>query len=591
MQPSARSLAVRTVAELPFVAGSRYGDKPALRFRHGDGWRSQTFEEMATAVRAVACGLIEANVAPGDRVCVLAETCPQWTRAGLAILAAGAVVVPIYPSSSVQECEWVIGNSGARMVICENETQAAKVEQVHSRLPDLASVVIIDAGPGEGVDTLAHLAEVGQGNAADLDRRIEAVQPADASLIIYTSGTTGPPKGCVLTHDNWLTLCAITEELSYLSYDDVVYLFLPLAHVFAQIVQFASLYSGAELVYFGGDPRRVVAELGETRPTFFPSVPRVFEKVYTLFAGAVDPAWLAQAVAAGRTVRRLRAAGEDIPEPLLTTFEQADTALFAKVRAVFGGRIRQALSGAAPISPNVLEFFHAAGVPVLEGYGMTETTGLGTVNTLDHHRLGSVGVASPGTHVRLADDGEILMRGPHVFAGYWRDPSATAEVFVDGWLRTGDIGEMDADGFVKITGRKKDIIITSGGKNIAPANLENELRQSRWIAQAVMFGDQRPYPVALITLDADEIVPWSASRGLSDDVAVLARHPAVRELIQSVVDEVNSHYSQAAQIKRFAILERDLTQSAGELTPTLKVKRSVVRDNHADVLSSLYSAI
>ena len=262
-------------------------------------------------------------------------------------------------------------------------------------------------------------------------------------------------------------------------------------------------------------------------------------------------------------------------------------ALFAKVRAAFGGRLRAALCGAAPISPAVLEFFHAAGVPVLEGYGMTETTGLGTVNTLDHHRLGKVGVASPGTEVSLADDGEILMRGPHVFAGYWRDPAATADVLIDGWVHTGDLGEMDADGFVTVTGRKKDIIITSGGKNIAPANLENELRQSRWISYAVMFGDGRPYPVALLTLDADEIGPWAAARGLPTDIDTLARNPEVRELIQGVVDEVNARHSHAAQIKRFAILDRDLTQVAGD-DPTLKVRRNVMRTNHADLFSSLY---
>jgi long-chain acyl-CoA synthetase len=292
-------------------------------------------------------------------------------------------------------------------------------------------------------------------------------------------------------------------------------------------------------------------------------------------------------VAAGLAVRRPRAAGAEVPPSTLATFEEAEP-FFGKVRAAFGGRLRLALSGAAPISPAVLEFFHAAGVPVLEGYGMTETTGLGTVNTLDHHRLGKVGVASPGTEVRLAEDGEILMRGPHVFAGYWRDPAATADVLVDGWVHTGDLGEMDADGFVAVTGRKKDIIITSGGKNITPANLENELRQSRWISYAMMYGDGRPYPVALITLDSDEIVPWASAQGLLTDVDALAHHPAVRELIQGVVDEVNARHSHAAQIKRFAILDRDLTQADGELTPTLKVKRNVVRANHSDLFASLY---
>jgi long-chain acyl-CoA synthetase len=591
--PSAES--VRTIAELPFVAAEVHRNRPAQRFRADGGWQSRSFRELAETVRALARGLIEAGVAPGDRVCIISDTRPEWTQAGLAALAAGAIVVPIYPSSSEQECEWVLGNSGARMVICENAAQLGKIGRVRDRLPELAQTVLIDPAAGEpvgdgGSGKLAGLIASGASAAQEdeLERRLAAIDPGDPCLIIYTSGTTGPPKGCVLTHTNWLTVCSITEELSYLTGEDVVYLFLPLAHVFAQIVQFACLYSGAELVYYGGDPRRVVPELAETRPTFVPSVPRVFEKVYSLFAAAGDPAWLARAVAAGLEVRRLRQAGEEIPAATAAAFDEAE-ALFGKVRAAFGGRLRQALSGAAPISPTVLEFFHAAGVPVLEGYGMTETTGLGTVNTLAHHRLGKVGVASPGTAVRLADDGEVLMSGPHVFAGYWRDPEATAAMVVDGWLHTGDLGALDADGFLTITGRKKDIIITAGGKNIAPANLENELRQSRWISHAVMFGDARPYPVALLTLDADEIVPWGRANRLPEDLAALTRHPLVLELIQAVVDEVNARHSHAVQVKRFTILARDLTQEAGELTPTLKVKRRVVQANNADLVEALYA--
>jgi long-chain acyl-CoA synthetase len=483
-------------------------------------------------------------------VCVLAETCPEWTYAGLAVLAAGGVLVPIYPSSSDQECEWVIGNSGARLVVCADAGQAAKVERVRDRLPDLGGVVVIADG---GLDRLA---AAGSSDVdAELARRRAGVTLDDPAQIIYTSGTTGPPKGCVLTHRNWLTLCEINERTAYVRKDDVVYLFLPLAHVFAQITQFACLDAGATLAYFGGDLRRIVPELAEVAPMFLPSVPRIFEKVYTALTarGVTDPA-----------------------------------ALSATVRAVFGGRLRMAFSGAAPISPAVLEFFAAAGVPVLEGYGMTETTAVGTVSTLDHHRLGTVGVAAPGTEIRVADDGEVLMRGPHVFAGYWRDPAATAEVLVDGWVHTGDLGTLDADGFLTITGRKKDIIITAGGKNIAPANLENELRQSRWISYAIVYGDRRPYPVALLTLDLEEIVPWARERGLPADPAALAGSADVRELLQGVVDEVNGRYARAEQVKRFAVLGRDLNQESGELTPTLKVKRATVYARHAATFSRLY---
>jgi long-chain acyl-CoA synthetase len=525
---------IRTIAELPFAAADAHGDRPAHRAKRDGVWVDMSFKELGDTVRALARGLILAGIAPGDRVALLAETRPEWTQAGLAVVAAGAILVPIYPSSSVEECRWVLSDSGARMAICSDAAQRAKVEA------EVASTVVMSEG---GLAALAS-----DESDDELDRRLAAIEPDDPSIIIYTSGTTGPPKGCVLTQRNWVALCTINEQLPYIVGGDVVYLFLPLAHVFAQITQFACLHAGATLAYFGGDVRAIVPELAEVRPTFLPSVPRIFEKVYTALQGAPP----------------------------------------AAVRGVFGGRLRMALSGAAPIAPGVLEFFAAGGVPVLEGYAMTESTGVGTVNTLARHRLGSVGLAAPGTSIKLAEDGEVLMSGPHIFAGYWRNPSATAATLTDGWLHTGDLGVLDDDGYLTITGRKKDIIITSGGKNIAPANLENDLRQSRWISYAVVYGDRRPYPVALLTLDPEEILPWAKSRGLPPELTALADHPEVRALLQSVVDEVNARYARVTQVKRFAILDRDLAQETGELTPTLKVKRAVVHTNHAGLIDALY---
>ncbi|ANZ38887.1 hypothetical protein BBK82_25255 [Lentzea guizhouensis] len=580
--------AVRRIADLPFLAEQAYGDAVAWRFKQHGEWHRQTYAEVSEQVLDLASGFVHAGLSSGDRVCVLAGTRHEWVAVELAVLAAGGIVVPIYPSSTAEEVAWVVGNSGASIVVAEDEAQCVKVDVVRDGLPELRAVYTIE--PAGDRPTVADLRDTGRTSplAAELDARRAAVKPDDPSLIIYTSGTTGPPKGCVLTSANWVTLCRLAEETRIDAMQGTVYLFLPLAHVFAQIVMFGTMYRGGELAFYGGDMKAVVPELAEVKPTFLPSVPRIFEKIYTFVTGAVDPAQLSQAVTLGLEVRRRKAAGEPVPAEMAAAFDQVD-ALFANVRAVFGGRLQQALSGAAPISPEVLQFFHAAGVPVLEGYGMTESTAVGTINTLESFKLGSVGATGvAGLEMKLGEDGELLMRGPHVFGGYWRDPEATAETIRDGWLHTGDLGEIDADGFVTITGRKKDIIITAGGKNIAPANVENVLRQSRWISHAVLYGDRKPFCVALITLDADEIAAWATSRGLPSDVESLVGHPDVRALVQEVVDEANSHFASVSQVKKFVLLARDLSQEVGELTPTLKVKRGVVHRLHAELYEGLY---
>ncbi|MFI6099639.1 AMP-dependent synthetase/ligase [Lentzea sp. NPDC051213] len=579
---------IRRIADLPFLAEQAYGDAAAWRFKQNGEWRTQTFAEVSEQVLDLASGFVHAGLKAGERVCVLANTRPEWTAVELAVLAAGGIVVPIYPSSTAEEIAWVVGDSGASIVVAENESQCVKVDVVRSELPEVRTVFTID--PAGDRPTVAELQDTGRTSplADELDSRRHAIKPEDPSLIIYTSGTTGPPKGCILTNANWVALCRVAEEARIEAMTGTVYLFLPLAHVFAQIVMFGTMYRGGELAYFGGDMQAIVPELAEVRPTFLPSVPRIFEKIYTFVTSAVPPEQLSQAVTLGLEVRRRRAVGEPVPKEMAAAFEQVD-ALFAKVRAVFGGKLVQALSGAAPISREVLQFFHAAGVPVLEGYGMTESTAVGTINTMEKFKLGSVGASGvAGLEMTVAEDGELLMRGPHVFAGYWRNPEATAATIQDGWLHTGDLGEIDADGFVSITGRKKDIIITAGGKNIAPANVENVLRQSRWISHAVMFGDLKPYCVVLITLDADEIGPWAAAKGLPSDIESLVGHPDVRALVQEVVDEANTHFASVSQVKKFVLLARDLSQEDGELTPTLKVKRNVVHRLHAGLYEGLY---
>jgi long-chain acyl-CoA synthetase len=572
----------RTQADMATAAAERFGDRPAVRHRRGDEWVEVSFAEVGALVSELAHGLIALGVGPGERVAILAETRPEWTYASLAISGAGAVVVPIYPTNSSKECAWVLGDSGAKVVICDSADQVAKIAEVRDELDALEHVVVTE-DDAEGAITFDELRERGrEADADEAGRRRDAVGADDPYTIIYTSGTTGNPKGVVLTHANAASVCAMVHEIDFVSGDDVSYLYLPLAHSFALTVQIASFDIGAPIIYFGGNPKEIVGELAQTRPTYFPSVPRIFEKIYAMVTGNVDAGTLQKAVEVGTAVRR----GERDED---AAYRQFDEQLFSNVRAAFGGNLRQAVTGAAPIAPEILEFFYACGVMVLEGWGMTETTAVGAVNRLDDFRFGTVGKAMPGVEIKTDDEGEILIKGPNVFREYFNNEEATRETFTeDGWLRTGDLGEVDDDGFVKITGRKKDIIITAGGKNLTPSNVENDLKASRWISQAVMHGDRRPYPVALITLDEEEIVPWAKENDLPTDIPALAREDKVRALVQEVVDEANRHHAKVAQIKKFVILDHDLSQDTGELTPTLKVKRNVVEEKYAELLDSLY---
>jgi long-chain acyl-CoA synthetase len=585
-----------TIADLVSRSAERFGDLTAIRRKVDGAWEDLTFSDVDAVAGEIALGLIELGVEPGDRVCLLSTTRAEWSFCHFAIAGVGAVAVPIYPTNSPEECAWVAGDSGAVAVVCEDAAQTAKVRAVRERLPHLRTIVVMEASAGaEDAVTLDEVRARGRVRAgAELDARRSAVVPEDTFTIIYTSGTTGPPKGCVLSHGNYRQVLDMCEDIRGITTDDEIYLFLPLAHSFGLLMQLLAFDLGATLDYFGGDTDRIVAELQELRPTYLPSVPRLFEKVYGLTLGSQPPEAQERMRAAARLglkVRRMRAAGEDVPEELMRPFEQAEEQLFSKVRAVFGGRLRQAVSGAAPIAPEILEFFYGCGVPVLEGYGLTETATVSASSTLEHHRFGSVGRLLPGVEGRIGDDGELLLRGANVFQGYWSHAGGDADfgAVIDGWLHTGDLATIDEDGYVFITGRKKDIIITAGGKNVAPANLENDMKRSRWISQAVMHGDRRPYLVMLITLDEEQMVPWAREQGISDtSVAALAGDPSVRALVQAELDLVNERYARPEQVKRFFILEHDLAQATGELTPTLKVKRDVVAQRYADRFAALY---
>jgi long-chain acyl-CoA synthetase len=591
--PTPRAIA-ETVGALPSSAADRFGDRLAARYKVDGEWRDMTYAETLAAVQEVALGLAALGIEPGDRVGVLSDTRVEWTLSSYGISAAGAVVVPVYPTNSPRECQWVLGDSGARAVICENSAQLEKVQSVRDELDALEHVISIE--PGGGDHSLAELRERGSDwDHAELSRRRSTIGREDPYTIIYTSGTTGPPKGVVLTHRNAMSVCEIVEALAFITEGETTYLFLPLAHAFALTAMLASFDQGTAIVYYGGDSKKILEELIETRPTYLPSVPRIFEKLYTAAMKMRDQGTeedherFDAAVRLGIEVRLREHRGEPVPDEMRAGFDQAEERLYSRVRGLFGGNINQAVTGAAPISQEILEFFYACGVPVLEGWGMTETTALGTVNTLEHFKFGTVGRALPGVEVKIAEeDSEILLRGPNLFREYWGNPEATKETLVDGWLHTGDVGELDDEGYVAITGRKKDIIITAGGKNLTPANLENDLQQSRFISHAMMHGDRRPYPVALITLDEEEIVPWASEQGLPEDIAELAGSEEVRRLVQEELDRANAHYASVEQIKKFAILERELSIEEGELTPTLKVKRAVVNEKYADLLDSLY---
>jgi long-chain acyl-CoA synthetase len=581
----------RTMADLLPRAAERGGSATALKHKVGDEWQDISYAELGEAVKEVALGLIDLGIEKGERVAILSHTRPEWTFANFAILSSGATSVSVYQTNSPEECQYVLDHSESRAVFVEDAEQLEKIRKVEGDLPYLEHIVVMEAAAASGdAISLDELRERGRSrDHADFDARVESVGPDDTCVFMYTSGTTGAPKGCILTHGNYRQVTSMAEQQGAVAEGDSVYLFLPLAHAFALLIQFAAIDLGASIAYWEKDPQKIVPNLMELRPTFFPSVPRIFEKIYTLAtSSAEDPEALKQAVAVGVKVRQLQARGEEVPEDLQAGFDAAEEKLFANVRNIFGGQIRQCVTGAAPIASEILEFFYACGVPVLEGYGMTETSTVATVNELEEFRFGSVGKPLPGQEVRIADDGEVLLKGPNIFQGYYKNEEATRETLEDGWLHTGDLGYVDDDGFLFITGRKKDIIITAGGKNITPANLENGLKQNRWVSQAVVVGDRRPYLVALITIDPEEAPKFAEQQGTAPEE--VASSEAMRAEVQKTVDAVNATVGPVEQIKKFTILPHDLSQETGELTPTMKVKRNVVGDKYGRDIEALYGS-
>jgi long-chain acyl-CoA synthetase len=591
-QAAQSSTGIRTLANLAEDAAARHSGA-ALRHKTERGWEDISYAQVRTAATEIAKGLIALGIERGDRVSILGNTRPEWTLCDLGALAAGATVAPIYQTNSPEECRYVLTHSEARVVLCEEE-QLEKIDEIREGCPALEHVIVFERRVGEHI-SLDELRQLGaEVTDSALDERVAAVAPNDIATLVYTSGTTGPPKGCMLTHANFLS--TMEMYLQQVEFDDThtVFMFLPLAHSLARVTQMVSLQVGATIVYWTRDPKRLLEDIAEARPSHLPSVPRVFEKIHTAALSGIEDQQFAKrlmarwALETGRRARTVERGGKQLGRLARSRRAIADRLVLGKVRELFGGRLQLALSGAAPIAKDVLEFFDSCGIPILEGYGMTESTAAATLNTKDSQRFGTVGKPLPGTEVRVAPDGEILLAGPHVFSGYFKDPEATSSTFDDRWLRTGDLGHIDPEGFVSITGRKKDIIITSSGKNITPTNIENQLKESRWISEAVVFGDARPYLVALITLDSDELPALAERAGVAADIATMVGDERVRAEIQREVDRANEHFARIEQVKRFAILDHELSQAAGELTPTLKVKRSVVYDKYARELAALY---
>ncbi len=584
-----------TLADLLPRAAKLYGSAPAIQFKDGEQWVKRSFVEVEETVRKLALGLVDLGVAKGDKVSILANTRPEWTYFDFAALSIGATVVPIYQTNSPEECQYVLENSDAKVVVVEDDEQLEKIRAVRDQLPLLEQVVRM-TGASDDAISLEDLSARGETrDAGEWERLWQAVTPQDICTFIYTSGTTGPPKGCVISHGNYRAMLDMVNDTSVIEGEDVTYLYLPLAHSFALLIQLGSFDLGATIAYWERDPLKIMPNLAELKPTYFPSVPRIFEKIYTLATssmekeGGLKKAVFDWSIRVGGKVRELERSGRQPGFLLRKQYEFADKKVLSKIRGLFGGKLRLAVSGAAPISPDILRFFDAAGVLVLEGWGMTETSTAATISSPEDFKIGTIGKPFPGCEIKIAEDGEILVKGPNVFQGYYKNDEATQETIVNGWLHTGDLGSIDADGFITITGRKKDIIITAGGKNITPANLEGEIKQHPLVSQCVVVGDRRPYLVALVTLDPEEATAYAKEHALPEDPAQLAANGDVREAIEAHLAKVNEKFARVEQVKKIAILPEDLSQESGELTPTLKVKRAVVADKHQDEIEQLYA--
>jgi long-chain acyl-CoA synthetase len=564
-------------------------------------WEPMSYREVGTAVREMALGLMALGLDRGDKAAILSSTCVEWVLADIACILGGFIPVPIFPTELPDQVAFILSHSESRVVFVEDEVQWNKVAEVRESPPRLATVILLTgrAMGKEGTVDLAALREMGAAYGREhpdaLSRRTEEIGPDDDLTIVYTSGTTGPPKGVVTRHRNYAFIVSSALEACKVNRGDVFLQFLPLAHSLGRLEHFLT-FDAMAVSAFARSIQSVGEDLALVRPQVMVSVPRLYEKFYARVLAKVEEDggfkkvvfhW---ALRVGREVSRRRQHRKPVDGLLALKFAAADRLVFRKIRARTGGRLRFFISGGAPLSREIAEFLHALDILILEGYGLTETSTVTSVNRIEHYKFGTVGKALPGTEIRIASDGEILIGGRHIFKEYFQDPAATREAIdADGWLHSGDIGVLDDEGFLQITDRKKDIIVTAGGKNIAPQNIENLLKDDAFVSQAFVYGDRRMYLVALITLSSEEIVKWARENGVDEnDPNRIARHPRVEAMLRDRVEAVNCRLAPFEQVRKFVLLGTDFAQETGELTPTLKVRRKIVMEKYGDQLHALY---
>ncbi len=588
---------VRSIPELLRLRAEQTPHKTAFRFPDGAGWGTLTWSELNDKARRLAAGLRSIGVQPQDRVALMCSTRVDWVIADLGILTAGGATTTIYPSNTADECAFIINDSDSQVIIVEDEDQLAKIGEVADQLTGPRTIVLIEGSPPDdqldGVIKLDDLAT--KGDLSTIDDVIDSIDRNDLATLIYTSGTTGRPKGVELTHDNWLYASEASSRLGILEPDDVHFLWLPLSHSMGKVLEILMIDAGVETA-IDGRVDKIVENLAEIRPTLMAAAPRIFEKVHNVAVSTVQAEGGAKAkifdwaVNVGTETTRKKRAGEDPGRLLQLQANLADKLVFSKVRDRFGGRVRYFISGSAPLAEELCEFFDAAGLTVLEGYGLTESAASTFVNLPNKPKFGTVGPPLDGTELKIADDGEVLIKSRGIMRGYHGLPEETDATLRDGWLYTGDLGEVDDDGYLRITGRKKELIKTSGGKYVAPAKIEGLLKAaSPYISNALVHGDRRKYCVALVTLDPDAVAHWATEHEVENDVATIARHPDMIATINGAVDEVNANLASYETIKKVSILPEEFAVETGELTPSMKVKRKVVEERNMDVLDSMYA--